>query len=179
MCGVSDDVRTGVRKLLGNLDRLNRRQALDLVLPALSRDAVAGELHAAGVVGVDAILDWYESWGGQTPGGLLGVMDVLPGFYALSLADALAQRAQHSEWPGRWLPILADGGGDYYVADTSSNAAPIVRHRYDDPGPEPVSDSLATFLATANTAFDQQVIYVSDGYLDQDEEGWRSLLGVE
>jgi hypothetical protein len=42
-----------------------------------------------------------------------------------------------------------------------------------------VSDSLATFLATANTAFDQQVIYVSDGYLDQDEEGWRSLLGVE
>ena len=42
-----------------------------------------------------------------------------------------------------------------------------------------MSNSLASFLAAANRAFDQQVIYVSDGFLDQDEEAWCRLLGVE
>ncbi len=179
MCGVPDDVRTGVQGLLGHLDRLNRQQALNCVLPPPSSDEVVAGLHAAGVAGIDPVLDWYASWGGQTGGGLLGMMDVLPGFYALSLADALAHRSQHPEWSGGWLPILADGGGDYYVADTSYSEAPVLRHRSDDLEPERVSDSLISFLVAANRAFDVQVIYVSGGSLDQDEEAWRDLLGVE
>jgi hypothetical protein len=174
---VPDDVRAGLRGLLGHLDRLKRQQALNLVLPALSNDEVVADLAAAGVTGADPVLDWYTSWGGQTPGGVLGLMDVLPGFYALSLADALAHRGQHPEWPGGWLPILADGGGDYYVTDTSSTAAPVLRHRFDDAEPERVSDSLTSFLVAANRAFDEHVIYVSDGFLEQDEKAWRSLLG--
>jgi hypothetical protein len=179
MSGVPDNVRAGVQGLLGHLDRLNRQQALNLVLPALSRDEVAADLEAVGITGTDPILDWYTSWGGQTPGGVLGVMDVLPGFYALSLADSLAHRGEHPEWSGGWLPILADGGGDYYVADSSTTGAPVLRLRYDDPQPERLSNSLTSFLVAANRAFDQQVIYVSDGFLDQDEEAWRGLLGVE
>ena len=172
-----DDVRAGVERLMGHLERLDRRQALALLQPALPRQEVEAALIAAGVTDADPLIDWYTSWGGQTTDGILGLMDVLPGFYALSLADALEHRGQHGEWPGGWLPILADGGGDYYIADTASNAAPVLRHRDDDPEPERLSESLASFLVVANRAFDEQIIYVSDGFLDQDEDAWRELLG--
>ena len=175
---VTDGVGASIQQLVTHLERLNRREALDLILPPMPRNEVASTLVAAGLAAVEPLLEWFGSWGGQASGGVLGYMDVLPGFYALSLPDALAHRQHHAAWPKSWLPLLADGGGDFYVGDTSSSEVPVLRHRADDPDAEPVSVSLAAFVAVAASAFDREEIYVSDGYLDQDEEEWRRLLGV-
>ena len=168
----------GVTSLLGHLRTLERQQALALVLPPLSREEATWRLRAARLPAVEPILEWFSCWGGQTGGGELGKIDVLPGFYALSLTDAVARRHEHPQWRDSWLPLLADGGGDFYVADTESSVVPIFRHRYDELAPERVAGSLADFLAAAALAYARGVIYVSDGYLDQDENGWRELLGL-
>jgi hypothetical protein len=167
-----------VASILGHLQRLERQQALALVLPPPSREEATWRLTAVSLPAADPILEWFSCWGGRTSGGELGKIDVLPGFYALSLADAVAHRHAYPQWPDSWLPLLADGGGDFYVADTKSSMVPVFRHRYDEPDPERVAGSLADFLASAALAYARGVIYVSDGYLEQDENGWRGLLGL-
>jgi hypothetical protein len=175
---VTDGVAAGVQQLLAHLERLERREALNLILPPLPPAEAASSLQIAGLSAAEPLLEWFGSWGGQASGGLLGDMDVLPGFYALSLPDSLAHRRQHEDWSKSWLPLLADGGGDFYIGDTALPEVPVLRHRSDEPDAEAVANSLAAFVSVAASAFDREVIYVNAGYLDQDEEEWRRLLGV-
>jgi hypothetical protein len=175
---VADDVSAGVRALLDHLKDLGRRDALDRVLPPLTTTDVATGLAAAGVPVTQALVEWYSAWGGQTADGVLGTMDVIPGFYALALPDALAHRASR-RWPAEWFPLLADGGGDFFVLASSSPLAPVLRVRHEEAEPERTSATLADFLDAIDRAFSEGVIYTSDGYLDQDDRAWRELLGVD
>jgi hypothetical protein len=167
---------SGVPALLARLQRLGRDQALALVRPPRPRSEVAARLASAAIPVAEPILTWYAAWDGQDAGGALGDIDVLPGFYALSLDDALAHKAHQPTWPLGWLPLLADGGGDYYVADCDSDAVRVLRHRSDDPVPEVLSPSLDRFTATAVAAFDSGVVFLLDGYLEQDDEAWQRLF---
>jgi cell wall assembly regulator SMI1 len=168
-------VSTSVEALLTSLQNLNRSGALSLVRPPQTPEAVSQALEQAGVATSSEVSDWYSVWDGQRPDGALGEMDVLPGFYALSLVDALAHRS-HQAWLPSWLPLLADGGGDYIVVDTARSGAPVYRHRSDEPEPERLASSLLSFLDTAVAAFAEGVVFVEDGYLEQDEDQWRGLL---
>ena len=170
-------LEVAVRGLLDRLQRLGREQALRLVRPPLPSGAVRSAFDGAGLLPTAPVLDWYSAWDGQSAEGVLGEMDVLPGFYALSVHDALAHR-QAQQWPDAWLPLLADGGGDFYVVDTGAAAAPVLRCRFDSDEPEAVAASLVGFMETALRAFDDGVVFVVDAYLEQDEERWRALLGV-
>jgi hypothetical protein len=175
---ITDAVAAGVQRLLAHLERLERREALNLILPPLRRADAASLLEFAGFSASEPLLEWFGRWGGQASGGLLGDMDVLPGFYLLSLPESLAHRRQHEGWPTTWLPLLADGGGDFYIGDTGLPGVPVLRHRSGESNVEAVANSLATFVSVAASAFDREVIYVNAGYLDQDEEEWRRLFGI-
>lgn len=167
---------SGVAALLDRLQRLGRYEALALVRAQRPRSDVLHALASAAIPARESLLTWFAAWDGQDARGVLGVIDVLPGYYALSLDDALAHKAHHPAWRSAWLPVLADGGGDYYFADCDSEAVPMLRHRRDDPAAEVVSPSLDQFLATVVHAFDAGVVYLLDGHLEQDDEAWLRLL---
>ncbi len=172
-------VAEAVAALLQRLEHLGRDHALALVRPPYPQDAVVQALDAERMQATAALLEWFAVWDGQSATGTLGLMDVLPGFYALSLQDGLAHKNAHASWPRSWLPVLADGGGDFYVLDTQVPAAPVLRIRVDEAAPEVLAPSLAAFAEAAVRGFDAGVIFVQDGYLEQDEEEWRRLLGID
>ena len=65
--------------------------------------------------------------------GSRGELWLFPGLYFLSLGDATANYAAFlgdPRWRRGWLPLFADGGGDFYVLETGgSDAAAIRRFR--------------------------------------------------
>ncbi|HEX5856918.1 MAG TPA: SMI1/KNR4 family protein, partial [Microbacterium sp.] len=106
-----------------------------------------------------------------------------PGFYFLSLEDATASyRAFRDDprWTSGWLPIFANGGGDFYVVDLDRNAAGGVRHFGIDEAEHPIEfSSLATFLATLAESFRHGVFFVDeDGYLEMEDARFAELAAV-
>lgn len=56
---------------------------------------------------------------------------VFPGFYMLSLDEAVAScdtYVSDRRWNPGWLPLFANGGGDFYVVDLSELERGSVRH---------------------------------------------------
>jgi cell wall assembly regulator SMI1 len=108
----------------------------------------------------------------------LGDISLFPGYYFLSLADAIANyRAflPDRRWMPAWLPIFANGGGDFYVSDLS--AAGIVRHFRIEESEHPVEFlTVSDMLRTIATGFERKLFFVDDeGYLEMDYTAFGSM----
>jgi hypothetical protein len=80
-----------------------------------------------------------------------------------------------SRWGRTWLPFLADGGGDHYVAELSETGV-AVRHVQFDELEHPVEfTSLASLFRTVATAMERGVVFVEDGYLEMDDLAFGDL----
>ncbi|MBE1605678.1 hypothetical protein [Actinopolymorpha pittospori] len=99
---------------------------------------------------------------------------IVPGFYLLSIQDAIANCrafATDSRWTPGWLPLFANGGGDFYVLDLSSPSGSPVRHfRIEEPEHPIEFGSLRALLTTLAEAFERGVFFVDpNGYLEMDD----------
>ena len=105
-----------------------------------------------------------------------------PGFYLLSSADAIknydAFRCDR-RWNTAWLPIFANGGGDFYAVvcdDADDNFGRIVHFRIEESDHPIEFASVEMMLKTLIAAFDLGVIYVdADGYLEMDDLQFAEL----
>lgn len=177
-----EDVVASLVSIESALQNLGRTVLLRSLQPGLSAEAVQGALVKAGLT-ASPELELVYGWRNGTSTARVAAVDdihLFPGFYFLSLEDAIANyRAfvADSRWSKGWLPIFANGGGDFYVVDLTSAAASSVRHFRIDESEHPVEfSSLAAMLMTLAQAFSDEVFFVdSSGYLEMDDRVFGNL----
>jgi len=154
------------------LQRLGRKTLLRSLQPGLSVEAVQSSLETVGLVSapeIESLYVWRD--GMSTAGGVtLNDIHLFPGFYLLSIEDAIANyRAfvTDSRWSPGWLPIFANGGGDFYVLDLGSLSERPVRHFRIEGSEHPIEfSSLGAMLATLAAAFERVIFFVDpNGFL--------------
>ncbi len=163
------------------LNRLGRSALLGALRPGLSPDEVGRLLKASGLP-VGPTLEVLYAWrdGTQTAGVALDDIQMFPGFYLLSLEDALANyRAFVTDvrWSPGWVPLFANGGGDFYLVDLGAEPSGLVRHFRIEEVEQPVEfRSLSDMTSTLAAAFEQGVFFVdAAGYLEMDDLRFASL----
>lgn len=173
---MTEDLSSPLATIEAAILRLDRKVLARSLRKGLAAEAVRSRLSAAGLTSSGEIESLYGWRNGTSTDGVAAVDDIhlFPGFYLLSLEDALANHrafASDPRWKAAWLPILTNGGGDFYVLDLSSSADHPVRHFRIDESEHPIEvGSLRALLMTVATAFDRGVIFVDpSGYLEMDD----------
>lgn len=172
---MTDDPSAPLAAIETALRHLDRGPLLRSLQSGLSDSTVQSSLDGVGLSTppeLEALYGWHD--GTSTSGVVLDDIHLFPGFYLLSLEDALANyRAfvTDSRWTAGWLPIFANGGGDFYVLDLSSSAVSPVRHFRIEESEHPIEfGSLGALLATLAAAFARGVFFVDPhGYLEMDD----------
>jgi cell wall assembly regulator SMI1 len=142
--------------------------------PGATHDELSALATTMGMPLPAELQDFY-AWhnGTAESGATLGELAFLPGYYVLSIQEALAQRASYLPlgWPHSWLPVFADGGGDFKALDLSRSkgiAAPVTW--YFDAEWCDEYGSLEALLFTVRAACDAGALFFSsDGFeIDSD-----------
>jgi hypothetical protein len=158
------------------LHRLGRQTLLRSLQPGLSAEAVRSSLGAVGFSSapeLEALYVWRN--GTSTAGDVtLGDIHLFPGFYLLSIEDAIANYKIYvtdSRWSPGWLPIFANGGGDFYVLDLGSlSERPMRYFRFDASEHLIEFSSLGAMLATLAAAFERGIFFVDPNeFLEMDD----------
>lgn len=175
------DVTTGdVSSMLDFIEKALHRLARDLLAERLQdgvpTDVVRARLALVGGDSTPELESLYGWRNGTSTKGVSALDDIylFPGYYLLSLEDAVANYqafADDARWAAGWLPIFANGGGDFYVLDLGEAGRSPVRHFRIDESEHPVEFlSLGSMLATLAVAFDRGVFFIDhSGYLEMDD----------
>lgn len=158
------------------LQRLGRRVLLESLQDGVPAEAVRSSLAAVGLPSTTEVEALYGWKNGTSTAGVAAVDDIhlFPGFYLLSLEDALANYrafAADERWTVGWLPLFANGGGDFYVIDLREPPGGAVRHLRIEASEHPIEfGSVQALSATLAAAFERGVFFVdSSGYLEMDD----------
>ena len=179
---MTSDLSASLASIEAALQRLGRHALLRSLQAGRSAEAVRSSLGAVGLASapeLEALYVWRN--GTSTAGGVtLDDIHLFPGFYLLSIEDAIMNyRAfmNDSRWRTGWLPIFANGGGDFYVLDLGSLSTRPVRHFRIEESEHPVEfTSLGAMLATLAAGFERGVFFVdSNGYLEMDDLAFGGL----
>lgn len=170
------DVAEFLLRLEDALTRLDRHRLLQALRPGASRVEVEGLVGSVGLRSNADLVALYGWRDGTSTEGVSAVDDIhmFPGFYLLSLEDAIANcRAfvNDERWSAGWLPVFANGGGDFYVVDLGSPDERAVRHFRIDEAEHPIEfSSIKDMLGTLVQAFERGVFFVDpSGYLEMDD----------
>lgn len=175
------DLSGALSRVEDGLVRLDRSVLLRALRPGLQRQIVRSQLERVGLpssVDVETLYAWRD--GTQTAGVTLDDIHIFPGFYLLSLDDAITDyRAFVADprWvPGR-LPLFANGGGDFYVVDLDGEPSGLMRLFRIEESEQPVEfGSLAEMMVTVATAFDRGVFFVDpEDYLEMDDLAFAAI----
>lgn len=158
------------------LRRLGRLVLLESLQEGVPAEEVRSSLAAVDLPSSPELEALYGWRNGTSTAGVAAVGDIhlFPGFYLLSLEDALTNYrafAVDARWAVGWLPLFANGGGDFYVLDLSEPAGTPVRHFRIEESEHPiVFGSLPALSATLAGAFERGVFFVDpSGYLEMDD----------
>lgn len=170
------DLSASLASIEAALQRLGRKTLLRSLQAGLSAEAVRSSLGAVGLASaseLEALYMWRN--GTSTASGvILDDIHLFPGFYLLSIEDAITNYSAFvtdSRWRPGWLPIFANGGGDFYILDLGSLLTNPVRHFRIEESEHPVEfNSLGALLATLAVAFDRGIFFVDpNGCLEMDD----------
>lgn len=176
------EMSDSLRRVERGLETLERIPLRSLLRPGIPPEQVREGLARVGLPSTpdfEALYGWRDGTNaGQ--GVPLDDLHLFPGFYLLSLEDSLANYrafASDSRWTSGWLPVFANGGGDFYIVDMSGPALGHVRHFRIDEAEHPVEfNSLAAMIETVAAGFDRGLFFVdSDGYLEMDDLAFATV----
>lgn len=156
-------------RTVAHLQRL-RRRAPDLLQPPLSLDAIRAQakvLPFALTGEVESIYQWRNGTKAEA-GTLLEFLYFFPGFYFLSLEEAI-ERYQELEdapqWQKGWFPLFENGGGDYYVVPCKKKRAAtseIIGFLHGEPEQAAEYESLEAMVQTIEACFREGAFFVDD-----------------
>lgn len=179
---MTDDLTAALAAIERGLRRFSRSALLNALRPGLTADRTRSLLGESGLPSsgqVEALYAWRD--GTKTAGvGTLDDIQLFPGFYLLSLEDAVANYrtfvADHRWAPG-WLPIFANGGGDFYVTDLSGEMSGVMRHFRIEETEHPVEfRTISNMLTTIAAGYERRIFFIDDnGYLEMDDLAFASM----
>lgn len=160
------------------MTELGRTTTVGLLRPGLPPEQTRALLGERGLVPSDDLVQLY-AWhdGTDAPQGTtLDDMHLLPGFYLTALTEALANHdafRHDRRWSPDWLPIFANGGGDFLVVTCSAEPegrGEVIHFRIDE-SEQPVEfASISHMVNTTAAAYSEQVYFIDeDGYLEMDD----------
>jgi cell wall assembly regulator SMI1 len=169
--------------ILAHLRRLGRPSA-DLLQPPLTLaqiERLATRLPFALTTEVETLYQWHNGTRAQT-GDDLDDLHFFPGFYFLSLEEALetyVEREDADQWRKGWLPIFANGAGDFYVVPCKRkkvSSTPIIGFLHGEPDQIAEYESLEAMIQTLEACFREGVFYVDDDdTLEMDDDRHAEL----
>ena len=169
---------TRIEAGLGGLGRLGLLAAL---APGLTERTVRDQLAAVGLVATNELVELY-GWHNGTrfaPETMLDDVHMFPGSYLLALEDSLANLLAFrpdSRWDSSWLPVFANGGGDFYISDLGQSAGPIRHFRIEETEHPVEFSSVGSMMATIEAAMERNVIFVEEGgYLEMDDHAFGDV----
>lgn len=121
------------------------------------------------------------TWRNGTKQGLatFNEMWLLPGYYLLSLEDAIRNfklLIEHNpqNWKSSWFPFMCSGSGDFYAIQGDRNALDdgrILKFLRGEPEVVEIYSSLRLMLRTIDACFKKNVFYVADdGFLEVNDD---------
>jgi len=166
-----------------NLAQSNRAVAQKLQ-PGLTPGEIAARAATLPFALTNEIQALYQ-WRNGTlvvEGDLLGQVYFFPGFYLLSLDEAVqtyAERKGSRQWRPYWFPVFADGGGDFYVvpcAPKRREAAEVIGFIHGEPEQAVEYESLASMMQTLDACYAQRAFFVDDdGELEVDDNKHQKI----
>jgi hypothetical protein len=151
----------------------------DRLADGLPREAIVESAGQEGLELPDEIVDLFAWRNGTKPGYEMGSLWLLPGYYLLSLEEALENRAELREFRSdSWLPLLSDGGPGVLAVQCRGPGWGRVLH--DDPKDDErgsvVFPSVEAMLWAIEEALASGAFFVDDqGHLDQDDVRWLPI----
>jgi len=145
--------------------------------PGLSPAEVEAQIRALGLRPPKDLVQLYAYCDGTTTTAgkdLLGKINFFPAFYWMDLEKAITvyrSLSSHSLWRRSWLPIVADGGGDFYVV-ICETASPffgeVLLVMYDETDHIAEFQNVSAMFETIERCFAQKAFFCSDGRLKAD-----------
>lgn len=165
--------------------RMLRRPVVDLLRRGLHEEEVRRLLRQVTQQAPEELVQlWHWRDGTELRPNVTKLDDIhfFPGFYFCSLEDAMLQyRAMRDDarWNPAWLPIFANGGGDFYAADlqqADSKHSPVIGFLLGEDDHRVEYESLTKMIETLAVCFTRGVVYVSsNGRLEMDDTGHATV----
>jgi len=140
----------------------------------IDKDQISKMFQKIGLSPPEELIDLYQ-WRNGTdvkPGTVLDNIHIIPGYYFLSLEDAITcflSFKDDDRWKPYWFPIFSNGGGDFYALDFSKangRHAPVVGFLLGEPNQDTEYLSLASMLQTFSECYDKGIVFLTaEGYL--------------
>jgi cell wall assembly regulator SMI1 len=183
--GAVTRISTALVSLEQHLFAFGRTRLLSLLADGIGPDqvrAMLAELDLESREDVETLYSWHDGTL-RSDSATIGQITVFPGFYLLSLADGCANYrafAPDSRWREGWLPLFADGGGDFYVINLRPPSDGVIRHFRIDAAEHPVEfESLALMIHTLAEAYETKAFFLnSDGDLDIADDAFARLAAA-
>ena len=173
-----------LNKLLGFLDEMER-PVTECFQLGKEREYISQELNRAGLKNIPSeLLDIYE-WRNGTrikEGTILDDLHFFPGFYFMSLEDAMEQFfivRTDPRWNKAWFPVFANGGGDFYILDLSQSdaeSAPVIGFILNETEHPIEYQSLSAMIDTFVDCFEQGAAFVSSDACLELEDMWHARI---
>lgn len=172
---------TSLSSIVIALRHLNRNILLSSLQEGVSVQVLRSSLSGVGLSSTPQLEELYN-WkdGTSTAGVTLDDIQLFPGFYMLSIEDSVKNYSAFvadPRWQASWLPLFANGGGDFYVFDFATTPSGLIRHFRIDESEHPVEfTSLVSMMATLATAYERGIFFVDPkGYLEMDDLTFEKL----
>lgn len=151
-----------------SLQDLHRTALLKLLLPGQPATVIHAKLASLGMESnteIEALYQWHNGTG-YDPALNLADYWMFPFFYFSSLDDVAAEYEALKvleRWEPGWLPILADGGGDYLVVNALAGKDDSGVYHFRNDCSECLCEyaSLTDLFVTVAAAFSQGIFYVT------------------
>lgn len=149
----------------------------------LSSERIEAVIRKLGLNVPNGLMELYTACDGTSTseGETLGAIQIFPGFYWMDLEDAATVYeavSQSDEWNPAWLPIFANGGGDFYAVICDSNSpyfGEVVGFVLGESEQISEFQNLFSLFETIIRSFENGVFFFSEDRLQADYSAMRAI----